>query len=147
MIFVTCILKSNIKYIWLQGQRLQPLFYFLILFLLFIIFFLQTIRNILQIVDRDVTEHWDNGRRSEYAYPWEGEASRRSGELEDNKEQNWNEDIYNIVRTVNEHNQYGMVLQMYLTIHKCSIVTNVTYSNNDYMFRPRGPSSGCVIGS
>jgi hypothetical protein len=45
---------------------------------------------------------------------------------------------YTIVRTVNEHNKYGMVLQMYLTIHKYSIATNVIYSNNNYMFRPRG---------
>jgi hypothetical protein len=45
---------------------------------------------------------------------------------------------YTIVHTVNEHNKYGMVLQMYLTIHKHSIATNVIYSNNNYMFRPRG---------
>jgi hypothetical protein len=44
---------------------------------------------------------------------------------------------YTVVRTVNEHNKYGMVLQKYLTIHKYSIDTNVIYSNN-YMFRPRG---------
>jgi hypothetical protein len=40
---------------------------------------------------------------------------------------------YTTVRTVNEHNEYGMVLQMYLTIHKYNIATNVIYSNNDYM--------------
>jgi hypothetical protein len=55
---------------------------------------------------------------------------------------------YTIVLTVNEHNIYGMVLQMYLAIHKYSIATNVIYSKNNYMFWPRGgPSSGCVIGS
>jgi hypothetical protein len=43
---------------------------------------------------------------------------------------------YTIVRTVNEHINYGMVLQMYLTIHKYSIATNVIYVNI-YMFRPR----------
>jgi hypothetical protein len=45
---------------------------------------------------------------------------------------------YSIVRTVNDHKKYGMVLQMYLTIHKYNIATNVIYSNNNYMFRPRG---------
>jgi hypothetical protein len=35
--------------------------------------------------------------------------------------------LYNIVRTVNEHIKYGTVLQMYLTIHKYSIATNVIY--------------------
>jgi hypothetical protein len=43
---------------------------------------------------------------------------------------------YTIVHTVNEHNIYGTVLQMYLTIHKYSIATNIIYSNNNYIFRP-----------
>jgi hypothetical protein len=48
--------------------------------------------------------------------------------------------VYNctVVRTINGHNKYGMVLQMYLTIHKYSIATNVIYSNNNYMFWPQG---------
>jgi hypothetical protein len=44
---------------------------------------------------------------------------------------------YTIVCTVYERNKYGTALQMYLTIHKYSIATNVIYSNNNYMFWPR----------